>query len=253
MQRRQLEEGGGDRGGRTKRSRLAAACHALAVRLGCAAREPHGGGVASDEQGLGKRSSRPTENPRLEGVRKGGKGGKGGGGEGGPDAPVLASELARAYQEVHGKPPHASATAPAEAPHAGGVGSVSPRYIPSTIMNEQVWTAKRHATHVPSHAAVPCQALHQASRAAGVGRPSRLLRADHRRRRGVRRRGVRRRGGWRRWRGGKRRRRADTIHQRLEPPAAAALTAAVAAHHAVTQQRRGARRSVAVAGRAEEQ
>ena len=143
MQRRQLEEGGEDRGaGRAQRSRLAAACHALAVRLGCAAREPHGGGDANDEQGQGKWSPRPTENRRHEGVRQGGKGGKDGGGEGRPDAPVLASELARAYQEAHGTPPHVSATAPAAAPHAGGVGAVSPRHLPSTI-NEQVCGEQR--------------------------------------------------------------------------------------------------------------
>ena len=247
MQRRQLEEGGEDRGeGGAKRSRLAAACHALAVRLGCAKQEPHGGGDANDEQGQGKWSPRPTENRRLEGVKQGGKGGKGGGGEGGPDAPVLASELARAYQEAHGTPPHVSATAPAAAQPAGGVGAVSPRHIPSTI-NEQVWRAKRHATPRAGklHRAGTCHThmtyVKPRVRAAGVGRPSRLLRADH----------GRRRGGAGRRRGGGRRRRAVTTHQRLEPPAAAALTAAVAAHHAVSRQRRGARRAVAVAGRAE--
>ena len=123
MQRRQLEAGDAGPGGGARRSRLIAACYALAVRLGCAARELHGGGV---------------------------------GGEGGPDAPVLASELARAYQEKHGTPPHVSATAPAAAPHAGGVGAVSPRYIPSTL-HEQVWGAKRHATRfaVTCHSHMP--------------------------------------------------------------------------------------------------
>ena len=127
MQRRQLEAGDADPGGGAKRSRLTAACYALAVRLGCAAREPRSGGAA-DEKGSGKWSPRPTDSCLLEGGRKDGKGG---GGEG---------------EEVNETPPYLSATPRAAAPQVGGVAAAPPRFTPSTL-RKQVCGARRHAIH----------------------------------------------------------------------------------------------------------
>ena len=219
MQRRQLEAGDADPGGGAKRSRLTAACYALAVRLGCAAREPRRGGAAN-EKGSGKWSPRPTDSCRLEGGRKGGKGG---GGEG---------------EEVNETPPYLSATPRAAAPQVGGVGAAPPRFTPSTL-RKQVCGARRHAIHtcrpnkrrltIASCSHMPSITSH----AAGDGRPSEFRRADQRRR-GPRRRGRRQRE------------RADTIHRWLEPRAAV-HAAAVAAHHAITRERRGVGRDIAVA------
>ena len=125
MQRRQLEAGDADPGGGARRSRLIAACYALAVRLGCAAREPRRGGAAN-EKGSGKWSPRPTDSCSLEGGRKGGKGG---GGEG--------------EEEI---PPYLSATPRAAAPQAGSVGAAPPRFTPSTL-RKQVCGARWNAIH----------------------------------------------------------------------------------------------------------
>lgn len=108
MQRRQLEARDVDPGGGMKRSRLTAACHALAVRLGCAAREPRGGGAANEKGSprapSGEWSPRPTDGRRLEGGREGVKGG---GGEG---------------DEVN--------------PQVGGMGAAPPRFTPSTLCKQ---------------------------------------------------------------------------------------------------------------------